>query len=290
MPRVSALKPLLATLLVVPFITMCGTSPWEHGPIEEIFVGQQLPDSIMLDTPLGDMHVVSTGLRDNHAPQLIFIHGSPGGWDGWVHYLADEALQRHATLIAVDRPGFGSSTSVVEPRLAGQSAALAELLKKRTGSGPVILVGHSLGGPIALQLAAEQPDKVDGVLLLAASLDPALEEPRWYNKLADNRLFRWAIPDAMLRSNEEMMVLSDELSKQEKLWAELLKPGAPAITLMQGETDDLVYPENADYAEEKLPAPRLRVVRLEDSGHFFIWEQRELVIEELLLLLKRISN
>src|SRR3546814_16092495 len=53
------------------------------------------------------------------------------------------------------------------------------------GNGaPAIVVGHSLGGPIAAKLAMDYPDRVRGLLLLAPSVAPALEAPRWYQRLA----------------------------------------------------------------------------------------------------------
>lgn len=257
----------------------CGPAPWEHPPVEQVFLGQALPEQQLL----AGVNVVQTG--DRNKPMLIFIHGSPGSWDGWIHYLADRTLQQQFHLVAVDRPGFGDSEGKVVPELALQAERLKPVFELLAAGQKAILVGHSLGGPIALQMAAMYPDKVAGLLLIAASLDPELEKPRWYNRLANSWVFSWAIPEAMLRSNEEMMVLSAELAKQLGVWPQVSVP----IVVMQGLEDDLVYPENADYAERQMVKPQLRVVRVPDEGHFLIWTSRAAVTTEIQRLLGQVA-
>src|SRR3546814_18455192 len=67
------------------------------------------------------------------------------------------------------------------------------------GNGaPAIVVGHSLGGPIAAKLAMDYPDRVRGLLLLAPSVAPALEAPRWYQRLATWRVVQWLLPRTLI--------------------------------------------------------------------------------------------
>ncbi|MCR6679307.1 alpha/beta hydrolase, partial [Escherichia marmotae] len=82
----------------------------------------------------------------------LFLHGTPGDWKAWAHFMADPELQKRATMISVDRAGFGASDpGRVAPLMADQARLLAPLLEGP--GGPTLLVGHSLGGPIGAELA-----------------------------------------------------------------------------------------------------------------------------------------
>ncbi len=248
--------------------------------MEQVFADQPLPAR----QKIAGLNIVSTG--DSSKPMLLFIHGSPGSWEGWINYLADRELQKQAFLVAVDRPGFGESAGPVAPTFAEQVARLRPAFELLQEGQKAVLVGHSLGGPIALHMAALYPDKVAGMVLIAASLDPELEAPRWYNTVANWRLVRWAVPDAMSRSNVEMMALANELQQQTALWPLITVP----TVIIQGQKDKLVYPANADYATLHMPASQLRLVRVANEGHFLVWEKRPLVTREIQQLLKQLAD
>ena len=46
---------------------------------------------------------------DPNKPGIIFIHGTPGGWQAFQGYLADPQLQQDFFMVSVDRPGWGGS-------------------------------------------------------------------------------------------------------------------------------------------------------------------------------------
>ncbi len=110
-------------------------------------------------------------------PAVVFISGrgdSSRVWDAVV-----DRLQVSATAITYDRPGCGESadlptTVVPAPRPSSWSAGqLADLLTVAGVTGPLVLVGHSLGGQIADAFATRLPDRVAG-LVLVDSVDPEL--------------------------------------------------------------------------------------------------------------------
>jgi len=95
-------------------------------------------------------------------PALVFIHGwmcNQGFWPAQV-----DALSADFTVVTLDLPGHGSSGMEREgwPLLAlgADVAAVVDHL----GLDQVILVGHSMGGPVALEAARLMPDKVIGVV------------------------------------------------------------------------------------------------------------------------------
>ena len=211
----------------------------------------------------------------DQAPTVLFIHGTPGSWEAFSAYMIRPDLAGHFQLISVDRPGFGGSAAGgLLPKLVDQAEVIAQVLQDRA---PAIVVGHSLGGPIAVQLAVDFPQLVAALVLVAGSFDPALEAPRWYTKLADSWPLRYAVPQAMRAANDEVLVLADELEGLRSRWGELAVP----VTLIQGGKDRLVYPENADFAKRML-GERARVVHLPNAGHFVLWDQPDVIAEAIL--------
>jgi pimeloyl-ACP methyl ester carboxylesterase len=85
-----------------------------------------------------------------------------------------------AMVIEVDPPGIGASSDRRPLRLAAYARGLSQAVR-RTGDDPAVVVGHSLGGLVALRLAVDEPGLVAGLLLL----DPTpLMPPRTLRSMA----------------------------------------------------------------------------------------------------------
>lgn len=95
---------------------------------------------------------------------VLFLHGFGGDLDNWLFNL--DAVAAQAPVIALDLPGHGQS----EVRLPGTSlAALAGFVRRfldQLGVARVHVVGHSMGGAIAAQLALDDPPRVASLTLL----------------------------------------------------------------------------------------------------------------------------
>lgn len=107
---------------------------------------------------------------------IVAVHGNGGGstrFDRVGEHLAD-----HVDFVAIDLPGFNGVP--VDPALtdvAGYADRLADLIGQHRRSAPVVVLGHGIGGSIALDLASRRPDTMDGLLLHApvgADLDTRL--------------------------------------------------------------------------------------------------------------------
>ena len=96
---------------------------------------------------------------------IVLLHGFGGDLNGWL--FNQPVLAEHHRVFALDLPGHGRA----DKDTAGLDVhSLAELIAaylEAAGSGPAHVVGHSLGGAVALKLALERPQLVKRLTLLA---------------------------------------------------------------------------------------------------------------------------
>jgi pimeloyl-ACP methyl ester carboxylesterase len=226
-----------------------------------------------VDAATGRVGVIGTG--PSTGPRVILVHGTPGSAGGWIDYLVE--APPGLEWIAVDRPGFGDSA----PRgpvtgLTDQAAAIATLLPdppRRT-----VLVGHSLGGPVVAAVAAAHPERVDAIVLLAASLDPSLEVIHPVQHVADHPLIRPLLPRALRNANRELMDLKSEL----EALAPRLASIRARVVIVHGTGDRLVPVENVAYVTARLPnAAAIETRLLEGRNHFLPWNSRDIVVDAI---------
>jgi len=104
-------------------------------------------------------------VRGESGPAVVLIHGFGGDLDNFL--FNHDALAARARVYALDLPGHGqSSKAVSDASVAGLSAAVLAFMDA-VGVSAAHLVGHSLGGAIALQTAVSAPGRVSSLSLLA---------------------------------------------------------------------------------------------------------------------------
>lgn len=147
-------------------------------------VERQLPpQGSFVEVEGARIHYVERGT----APTVVLIHGL-GGSSRNFQPIADELARSHR-VIAIDRPGSGYSERPARrsSALTDQAEVIATVLT-RLEIESAIIVGHSLGGAVALALALDHPSAVSRLVLLApatsafeleAPLDSPMLEHRW---------------------------------------------------------------------------------------------------------------
>ncbi len=146
------------------------------------------------------------------------------------------------------------------------------------GTQGAIVVGYSYGGPIALRLAVDYPDRVAGMLLIGSAADPKAESVHPFQHLAALWPLARLLPTRIHNSNIELIALRDEL---EELEPHLPSIGTP-VTIVQGTHDTLVPRGNADYLQTHLTGcANLRNILVEDGDHYLPWTHVELVRQAL---------
>jgi len=117
------------------------------------------------------------GLRVRYADRgfgdsvVLLLHGFGGDLDNWMFNL-DSLAEKHRVL-ALDLPGHGQSVKTnVDPSLSGMATFVRKFLDVLSVSS-VHVVGHSMGGAIAMQLASDSPETVKSLgLICSAGLGP----------------------------------------------------------------------------------------------------------------------
>jgi len=106
-------------------------------------------------------------LDEGSGPPLVLIHGLAGQARVFTHSLLDHLKSNHRVII-LDRPGCGYSTRAPKSSAAvsAQARTVAGFIEALELERPLV-VGHSLGGAIALALALNHPEQVAGLALLA---------------------------------------------------------------------------------------------------------------------------
>jgi pimeloyl-ACP methyl ester carboxylesterase len=105
-------------------------------------------------------------VRKGDGPPVLLLHGLASSIYTWKDVLP--ALAAHHDVIAMDLPGFGDSA--IPPHATGDQIVRAVIaLMDRLGIARASIVGNSLGGAIAIAIAARRPDRVDRLVLLDAA-------------------------------------------------------------------------------------------------------------------------
>lgn len=250
---VSALSVIFATVGCAPPGSKVPSAKTDH-----------LRDTVRVGPPVNaDVSYMRAGVAGG--TRLILVHGTPGSGQSWSNYLLNPPPGME--VIALDRPGFGRSGpegSVTS--LAAQAAAVAALLPRN--GARVVLLGHSLGGAVVARVAADHPEQVSALILLAASLDPSQEKIHPLQAVAATWPFRVALPRALRNSNEELLVFKPEL---EHLASALGLVKAPFI-IVHGTEDDLVPVANVPFMQAHLNGSRCsKTVLLPGLNHFLPW-------------------
>ena len=223
------------------------------------------------------VHYVETG--DSFKPTLLFIHGSPGSWNAFKEYLADTLLLKKYRMIAIDRPGFGYSNFNAAQNLSKQAQRIAEFVERIDNKQPLILVGHSIGGPVTAKLAADHPDWYSRIVILAGSLDPKAENPEKWRAVLKMSPIRYLIPGALRPSNDELWWLKRDLID---LKPELEKISCN-VTIIHGTRDVLVPYSNVSYMTKRFfNAKSVDTIIIEKANHFIPWSHYTIVRDALL--------
>ena len=124
-------------------------------------------------------------VREGRGPAIVLLHGLGGFGESWRKTI--DVLAESADVLAVDLPGYGLSA---KPRARYDLEFFTRVqhgFLDATGVGHLSLVGHSLGGAVAVTYALTHPARVDRLALVSAVVPGFDYRPSWLYRMASVR-------------------------------------------------------------------------------------------------------
>ena len=109
----------------------------------------------------GPAHVAEWG---SGPVRIVLVHGLGGSYLNWMRVAPQ--LTRYGRVLAPDLPGFGRTAAAGHPTTVGGYADFLDRVIDQTCTEPIVLVGNSMGGLVALAEAARYPERVAGLVLV----------------------------------------------------------------------------------------------------------------------------
>jgi pimeloyl-ACP methyl ester carboxylesterase len=244
------------------------------------------PPFEVLTVNLGDQCLTLRRWSGN-GPPLLLIHGISSSGLNWTSLIP--ALSEHFTPVAIDLRGHGSSAKPESGYLYDDYIDDLDGVLYKLGEDRPLIVGHSLGGIIALWWAARHPDKAAGIVAVDSPLHSGQDYmPAFDGWLADNTMPRddlaikyrndrpeWS-EDMVQRRVREMTTTARNVFVE--LRADSLKHDGvdrlreiehvtSPVLFFQGDPDagSMVHPADAVALEARLP--NARVITMPGAGH-----------------------
>jgi pimeloyl-ACP methyl ester carboxylesterase len=224
-----------------------------------------------------------------HMPVTVFVHGAGGTHLDWP---AELRRLPEANAIVPDLPGHGRSPVPGRQTVSAYAAdviALLDALKL----AKVIVAGHSMGGAIAMTMALNYAERVQGLILVGSSaklgVHPDIlngfmsEMRRTVTQLVELYYGRTGTDSMWRRSTQRLMEYNPTILTQDYAACNLfdLRTQVEFIrqpTLILGGTDDKLTPYKfSEFLHEKISGSQL--VKVEGGGHMMMLEQPDFVAE-----------
>ena len=232
------------------------------------------------------------------APPVVFIHGAGGTHQNWLLQVGD--LPQTSTF-APDLPGHGHSEGAGRDAIPAYADWLVAFLDV-AGQDRAVLVGHSMGGAIALDVALRYPDRVAGLGLVATGarlrtapglLEMIQQDAEGAIRLISDWAFGPEIPEWMKQLGQRQMAATspdilygDFLACDAfNLMGQLGEITTPTSVIC-GTHDRLTPPKYSVYLRDEILEAELHLV--EEAGHMVMVEKPVPVLKALSDLLDRL--
>jgi pimeloyl-ACP methyl ester carboxylesterase len=251
--------------------------------------------------------LATRNLRRGAAKTILLIHGAGMSARSWALQL--QGLSLGHQVLAIDLPGHGASDPIAEASLESYTDAACTLLTT-LGIGPVFVAGHSLGGSVALALAARRPELVKGLVLISScaktpqssgtfkALLGSLPVP--FGRMMFSSTARSFLFALSATNNAVQLALKDlrncrpetvrkDMAAAEAMNLENVAQNLRTPTLILCGTSDIVTPLRlSEKLTELIPGALLHVV--EQAGHMLPLEAPERVNQEILAFVASVEE
>ncbi len=218
---------------------------------------------------------------------LVYIHGAGGNHLHWPHQLR---RMRGANVYALDLPGHGRSQGKGRSSIAAYRDFVLAFLGA-LGLRRATLVGHSMGGAIALDCALHYPAALEGMILVGsggrlrvapALLESILPDFEGAVQLICDYAYAPAAPAQLVRLGRRQMLRTDPqvlygdfvACDAFDVMARLEEIDCPTLIIC-GTEDRLTPPKYSTFLRDRIAGAQLLLV--EEAGHMVMLEQPEVV-------------
>lgn len=269
---------LLLTIWVILSQCLLMRNRWSDAKAYKVFANKNVPLQL-LDTIINNHKIHYAVSGDTNLPTLVIIHGSPGSWMNYMHYMWDTSMRKKFRIVAIDRPGFGYSDFGKAQNLQTQANLILPIIEKLKTAKPIYLMGHSLGGPLVVQLAASNPTIVKKLIIVAGAIDVSQEKKENWRHFMNNKPFYWLLPGAFGPSNTELLYLKKDLITLQSEF----KMITCDVLFVHGDKDTWVPIQNIAYGISMMTnATSLNADTIKNADHQIPWKNEDRLKEILL--------
>lgn len=251
---------------------------WSDRKAQRIFDAKQV-ELLIADTFAGDRHIHYAVTGPDTLPTLVFIHGSPGSWMNYAIYMWDTAMRKKFRMVSIDRPGFGYSDFGKAMHLQEQSTLILPVLRSLKNDRPMYLLGHSMGGPVAVDLASRAPELFKTLIIVAGALDINQEAKETWRRIMNVKPLYWLLPGAFAPSNTELLYLKNDLVPLKDAFQKITAD----VLFIHGDKDTWVPIENIGFGTKMMiHANSIIADTIKGAGHMIPWKNKDAFREILL--------
>jgi pimeloyl-ACP methyl ester carboxylesterase len=240
---------------------------------------------------------VSIGYTDEgYGVPLLFVHGFPLSRDAWQKQI--DTLRSSYRVIAPDLRGFGESEAGTGPVLMAQYADDLYALLQQLKTGPVVFIGHSMGGYVTFAFLRQYPQMVRGLILVGTKAGKDTPEAAASRRATAEKVQAKGVevvieamtPKMLAADNHDQAmvervrglmtpskpagVIGALLGMAERLdsTAELARISVPTL-IITGADDTLIPPTESEKLAQAIPGGQLNIIP--HAGHLVAFEQAD---------------
>lgn len=278
MKRIVLISSLLLAVWVLLAQCFIMRERWSDKKAYSVFKAKDVPLKIY-DTVINKHHLHYAVCGSDSLPALVFVHGSPGSWFHYMKFMWDSALRSKFRIVSIDRPGFGYSDFGKAMHLQQQCEIISPVLQKLKKNQQLFLVGHSMGGPVAVKLAADNPSVVHTLVIVAGAIDINQEAKETWRHIMNVRPLYWTLPGAFGPSNTELLYLKKDLLPLQNDFKNI----TCNVLFVHGDKDTWVPIKNIAFGTKMMVnAASVKADTLHGADHQIPWKNRD-ELKEILL-------
>ena len=238
---------------------------------------------------IGD-HLINILSRSEGERHFTCLHGLVDTLDVWKRLAP--ALEARGRVTRIDQRGHGQSEAPPGPYSRADLAADVLRVMDVEGIEQTILVGHSMGGIVAMETALAYPERIAGLVLIGTTSECREKVAGWYERiaLAGEQHGGAGLARAIYGENSTKQISGDaqgiaHVTRMLKsLYSDTLTPKLGEIqcpALMTVGEKDPMGPKASEIVYAAMPTGRAEILRVPDKGHWLQLEAVEPVVAAL---------